>query len=70
MPRLSRLALLLSLTFAAGHAVAGPEEDQRARNAVRVLNEIMKIPSRRSRTSCSTRRAPSWSSPTRSRPGW
>ncbi|MCC8616997.1 lipid-binding SYLF domain-containing protein [Xanthomonas vesicatoria] len=44
MPRLSRLALLLSLTFAAGHAVAGPEEDQRARNAVRVLNEIMKIP--------------------------
>ncbi|MFS8420958.1 hypothetical protein D0A35_14690 [Xanthomonas campestris] len=44
MPRLSRLALLLSLTFAAGHAVAGPEEDQRARNAVRVLNEIMNIP--------------------------
>ncbi|PPU57001.1 hypothetical protein XdyCFBP7245_08115 [Xanthomonas dyei] len=44
MPGLSRLALLLSLTFAAGHAVAGPEEDQRARNAVRVLNEIMKIP--------------------------
>ncbi|WP_372392603.1 lipid-binding SYLF domain-containing protein [Xanthomonas sp. NCPPB 3582] len=44
MPRLSRLALLLSLTLAAGHAVAGPEEDQRARNAVRVLNEIMKIP--------------------------
>lgn len=44
MPRLSRLALLLSLTLAAGHAVAGPEEDQRARNAVRVLTEIMKIP--------------------------
>ncbi|WP_022974392.1 lipid-binding SYLF domain-containing protein [Xanthomonas maliensis] len=44
MPRLPRLALLLSLTLAAGHAVAGPEEDQRARNAVRVLNEIMKIP--------------------------
>ncbi|RBA89881.1 lipid-binding SYLF domain-containing protein, partial [Xanthomonas oryzae] len=44
MPRLSRLALLLSLTLFAGHAVAGPEEDQRARNAVRVLTEIMKIP--------------------------
>ncbi|ATB60662.1 hypothetical protein NY98_10255 [Xanthomonas citri pv. fuscans] len=44
MPRLSRLALLLSLTLVAGHAVAGPEEDQRARNAVRVLTEIMKIP--------------------------
>ncbi|HBK45278.1 MAG TPA: hypothetical protein DDZ67_02340 [Xanthomonadaceae bacterium] len=44
MPRLSRLALLLSLTFAAGHAVAGPEEDQRARNAVRVLTDIQNIP--------------------------
>ncbi|MDG2525400.1 YSC84-related protein [Stenotrophomonas sp. HITSZ_GD] len=45
MPRLSRLALLMSLSFAvAGHAIAGPEEDQRARNAVRVLNEIQKIP--------------------------
>ncbi len=44
MPRLSRLALLLSLSFAAGHAVAGPEEDQRARNAVRVLADIQKIP--------------------------
>ncbi len=44
MPRLSRLAMLLSLTLVAGHAVAGPEEDQRARNAVRVLNEIQEIP--------------------------
>jgi len=44
MPRLSRLALLLSLSFAAGHALAGPEEDQRARNAVRVLGDIQKIP--------------------------
>lgn len=44
MPRLSRLALLLSLSFAAGHAVAGPEEDQRARNAIRVLADIQKIP--------------------------
>ncbi|GHH61045.1 lipid-binding SYLF domain-containing protein [[Pseudomonas] boreopolis] len=44
MPRLPRLALLLSLAFAAGHAAAGPEEDQRARNAVRVLTEIQEIP--------------------------
>ena len=44
MPRLSRLALLLSLTFAAGHAFAGPEEDQRARHAVRVLVDIQNIP--------------------------
>jgi len=44
MPRLSRLALLLSLTFAAGHAIAGPEEDQRARNAIRVLADIQQIP--------------------------
>ena len=44
MPRLSRLALLLSLTFAAGQAIAGPEEDQRARNAIRVLADIQQIP--------------------------
>lgn len=44
MPRLPRLALLLSLALVAGHAVAGPEEDQRARNAVRVLTEIQQIP--------------------------
>jgi len=44
MPRLSRLALLLSLSLAAGHAIAGPEEDQRARNAIRVLTDIQKIP--------------------------
>ena len=44
MPRLSRLVLMLLLAFAAGHAVAGPEEDQRARNALRVLTEIQQIP--------------------------
>ncbi|MFT4246708.1 MAG: YSC84-related protein [Pseudomonas sp.] len=44
MPRLSRLVLLLSLVFVAGHAAAGPEEDQRARNALRVLAEIQEIP--------------------------
>ncbi len=47
--RLPRLAPLLSATFLcatlfAGHALAGQEEDQRARNAVRVLSEIQKIP--------------------------
>ncbi len=48
-PRLPRLAPLLCATFLcaalfAGHALAGEEEDQRARNAVRVLSEIQKIP--------------------------
>ena len=42
--RLPRLALLLCATLFAGHALAGEEEDQRARNAVRVLSEIQKIP--------------------------
>ncbi|WP_045726550.1 YSC84-related protein [Xanthomonas sp. GPE 39] len=44
MPRLPRLALLLSTLLFAGHAMAGPEEDERARNALRVLSEIQKIP--------------------------
>ncbi|PPU93954.1 lipid-binding SYLF domain-containing protein [Xanthomonas albilineans] len=44
MPRLPRLALLLSTILFAGHAMAGPEEDERARNALRVLSEIQKIP--------------------------
>lgn len=44
MPRRRCVALLLSLALIAGHAVAGPEQDQRARNAVRVLNEIQQIP--------------------------
>ena len=44
MPRLSRLAvLMISLSFAAT-AVAGPTEDERARNAVRVLADIQHIP--------------------------
>ncbi|AXI84069.1 ligand-binding protein SH3 [Xylella taiwanensis] len=44
MPRLPYLTMLLSLALAAGHAFAGPEEDQRARNAQRVLSELQKIP--------------------------
>ncbi|KWV11206.1 lipid-binding SYLF domain-containing protein [Xanthomonas translucens] len=44
MPRLPRLALLLSTTLFVGHAVAGPEEDERARNALRVLTDIQQIP--------------------------
>jgi lipid-binding SYLF domain-containing protein len=42
--RLPRLALFLCAALFAGHAFAGEEEDQRARNAVRVLSEIQKIP--------------------------
>ena len=42
--RLPRLALFLCAALFAGHALAGEEEDQRARNAVRVLSEIQKIP--------------------------
>ncbi|MFC3550762.1 lipid-binding SYLF domain-containing protein [Lysobacter cavernae] len=44
MPRLPRLAVLvLSLSLATA-AVAGPDEDERARNAVRVLTDIQQIP--------------------------
>ena len=44
MSRLPRVAaLVLALSFATS-AVAGPAEDARARNAVRVLNEIRAIP--------------------------
>ena len=43
-PRLPRLAFLLAACALAGHAVAGPVEDQRATNAVRVLSEIQQIP--------------------------
>jgi lipid-binding SYLF domain-containing protein len=39
-----RLALSLALAAVAGHAVAGPQEDERARNATRVLSEIQSIP--------------------------
>jgi lipid-binding SYLF domain-containing protein len=42
--RLPRLALFLSVTLLAGQALAGEQEDQRARDAVRVLSEIQKIP--------------------------
>ncbi len=42
--RLPRLALFLALTLLAGQALAGEQEDQRARDAVRVLSDIQKIP--------------------------
>jgi lipid-binding SYLF domain-containing protein len=42
-PRLSGLVLALGLA-AAAPAFAGPAEDERARNALRVLQEIQKIP--------------------------
>ena len=44
MPRLSRLSLLLAATLAATAVHAGEKEDQRARDAVRVLAEIQAIP--------------------------
>ena len=37
-------ALALAAALFAGQAVAGPKEDERATNAVRVLNEIQRIP--------------------------
>jgi lipid-binding SYLF domain-containing protein len=36
--------LLLAASLSAGQALAGPKEDERAANAVRVLKEIQKIP--------------------------
>ncbi len=44
MRRLPCLVLLLSASLLSAPAVAGPQEDQRARNAVRVLSEIQNIP--------------------------
>jgi len=44
LPRLLSLSLALSLGIAATAAVAGPTEDQRARDAVRVLGDIQQIP--------------------------
>ncbi|MGB3394632.1 MAG: lipid-binding SYLF domain-containing protein, partial [Stenotrophomonas sp.] len=44
MRRLPCLVLLLSASLLPAIAVAGPQEDQRARNAVRVLGEIQEIP--------------------------
>ncbi|HRN61611.1 MAG TPA: lipid-binding SYLF domain-containing protein [Luteimonas sp.] len=38
------LASLLALSLAAGSAIAGPEEDARAKDAVRVLGEVQAIP--------------------------
>ena len=45
LSRTSFLSLSLALSLAvAGTAVAAPEQDQRARDAVRVLNEVQRIP--------------------------
>lgn len=44
MRRLPCLVLLLSASLLSANAAAGPHEDQRARNAVRVLSEIQDIP--------------------------
>ena len=44
MRRLPYIALLLSASLLSATALAGPQEDQRARNAVRVLGEIQEIP--------------------------
>jgi len=42
--RTTLLASLLALSLATGAAVAGPEQDARAREALRVLNEVQAIP--------------------------
>jgi lipid-binding SYLF domain-containing protein len=44
MRRLPTLALLLSASLLSVQAVAGPLEDQRARNAVRVLGDVQNMP--------------------------
>jgi lipid-binding SYLF domain-containing protein len=41
---LLRLSLLLAASLVATQAIAGPEEDARARNALRVLTDIQAIP--------------------------
>jgi len=38
------LALLITTSLMSAQALAGPEEDQRARNAIRVLSDIQAIP--------------------------
>ena len=63
-------ALLIAASLLSSQAMAGPQEDQRARNAVRVLAEIQKSLNRVFRTNCSTKAAQSSSFPTRSRPAW
>ena len=42
--RKTLIASLLALSLATGAAVAGPEEDARASNALRVLTEVQAIP--------------------------
>lgn len=44
MRRLSLVLLISASLLLSTQAMAGPQEDQRARNAVRVLNEIQDIP--------------------------
>lgn len=44
MPRLPRTAVLVLALGVATSAVAGPQEDERARNALRVLTDIRAIP--------------------------
>ena len=44
MPRLPRLAIFLLALGATATTVAGPIQDERARNAVRVLTDIQQIP--------------------------
>jgi lipid-binding SYLF domain-containing protein len=44
MSRLPRLAVLMIALSVATAAVAGPQEDERAREAVRVLTDIQRIP--------------------------
>lgn len=44
MRRFPHLMILLSAALVAAPAIAGPQEDQRARNAVRVLADIQNIP--------------------------
>ena len=44
MRRLSLVLLISASLLLSTQAMAGPQEDQRARNAVRVLNEIQNIP--------------------------
>ena len=58
-------ALALAAALFAGQAIAGPKEDERATNAVRVLNEIQRIPRTGFPTSCWTKARRSSSSPTR-----
>ena len=44
LPRAVSLLLAAALALSAGPALAGPVENERASNAVRVLNEIQRIP--------------------------